>query len=106
MRIVILALATTCAAGAAVAQPDTELARLKELDRKCEQARTEKLAPIRRELIERCVRENKRAQADCEAEFGDWGDTRPLASGGARGGKFYDLPECVAAARARAGYRQ
>jgi hypothetical protein len=82
------------------------LARLKELDRKCEQARSEKLTPIRRELIGRCVRENKRTHADCEAEFGDWGDTRPLASGRARGGKFYDLPECVAAARARAGYRQ
>ncbi len=88
----------------AVAQSDAELKRLRELDRKCEEARAAKLAPKRQELIERCVKEQKRSREECIGEFGDWGNTHGTATG-ARGGEFYDLPECKAADEARRSYR-
>ena len=91
---------------AAFAQDDSELQRYAELDRQCEAAREKKLAPLRTQKIDACVRDQKRTRADCESEFGTYGNTRGKAAGGAIGGMFYDLPECVAAASARNQYRQ
>lgn len=91
---------------AARAQSEEELKRYAELDRACEAARAKKLAPLRAQKIEACVREEKRPRAVCEREYAEWGNTQPLAHGRARGGLFYDLPECVAADQARRQYRQ
>jgi hypothetical protein len=105
------------AAASAYAQSEEELKRYEALDRQCEAARAEKLAPIRREKIDQCVSEG-RARADCEAEFQNYGNTRAIVGGAptgqaksatkprAIGGQFYDLPECVAAHEARRSYRQ
>lgn len=106
VRAGLLGLCLAATGSVAFGQSEAERARLQELDRQCEAARQAKLAPMRRDLIERCVREDKRPRADCEAEFGPWGETRGRAGGGAVGGLFYDLPECVAATQARARYRQ
>jgi hypothetical protein len=103
MRLIVLIAAAFLPALAA-AQSDSEMNRLRELDRKCEEARAARLAPKRQELIERCVKEQKRSREDCIGEFGDWGNTRGTATG-ARGGEFYDLPECKAADEARRRYR-
>lgn len=88
------------------AQSDEEQKRFAELDRRCEAAREKKLAPLRAEKIEACVKNDKRARAECEDEFAEFGNTRGKAGGGAIAGMFYDLPECVAAAAARSQYRQ
>ncbi len=89
----------------AFGQTDAQRARLQELDRRCEAAREARRAPMRQELIERCVRQDKRPRADCVAEFAQWGNTRRTATG-AVAGILYDRPECVAAAQARARSRQ
>lgn len=91
---------------AVLAQSEAELKRYEELDRQCEAAREKKLAPLRAEKIEACVKNDKRSRADCEDEFAEYGNTRGKAGGGAIGGMFYDLPECVTAAAARSQYRQ
>jgi len=87
------------------AQSDAALKRLDELDRQCEQAREAKLAPMRAERIERCVRDEKRPRDECTAELSTWGNTQTVR-GGSRTGMFYDLPECVAAFEARQRYRR
>ena len=87
------------------AQSDADLKRLDELDRQCEQAREAKLAPMRAERIERCVRDEKRPRDECTAELSTWGNTQSVR-GGSRTGMFYDLPECVAAFEARQRYRR
>jgi hypothetical protein len=88
------------------AQSDAELKRLDELDRKCVQAREAKLAPMRAELVERCVREEKRPRDLCTVEYSTWGENSTTHNGGTRPGLFYDLPECVAAFEARQHYRR
>jgi len=90
----------------AVAQTEAELKRYADLDRQCEAAREKKLAPLRAQKIDACVKEEKRPRAECEDEFGSFGNTRGKAGGGAIGGMYYDLPECVAAAAARSQQRQ
>jgi len=90
----------------ALAQSEAELGRYAELDRQCETAREKKLAPLRAEKIEACVREQKRPRTDCETELANFGNTQAKAGGGAVGGMFYDLPQCLAATAARNQYRQ
>ena len=85
----------------AFAQSEAESKRYADLDRQCEAAREKKLAPLRAQKIDACVKEEKRSRADCEDEFASFGNTRGKAGGGAIGGMFYDLPECVAATAAR-----
>lgn len=99
-------LAAFAGASAALAQSEDELKRLAELDRKCEAARLAKLAPIRAELIDKCVRIDRRPREACEGEFAHYGDTKATVHGRAIAGLFYDLPECVAAFEARQKYRR
>lgn len=105
MKPIVVMVAASLLPALAAAQSDAELKRVQELDRKCEAARAAKLAPKRQELVEQCVKEQKRSREDCVGEFGNWGDTRGTATG-ARGGEFYDLPECKAADEARRNYRR
>lgn len=93
-------------AAPALAQTEPEMKRLDDLDRVCEAAREQRLAPLRAERVERCVTIEKRSREQCTAEYANWGNTQPLAGGRARSGLFYDLPECVAAAEARQRYRR
>lgn len=105
MKLIYVFAAALLLPGAATAQSEADMKRTAELERKCEEARAAKLAPMREELIEKCVKQDKRPRNECVAEFGDWGNTRGTA-GGARGGEFYDLPECKAADEARKNYRR
>lgn len=102
----LTACAVLATASAAFAQSEAELRHLDELDRRCEAARAAKLAPIRAELIDKCVRIDKRPRESCENEFAHHGDTKRTARGKAVAGLFYDLPECVAAFEARQKYRR
>lgn len=85
----------------AVAPDDEE--RLRALDQQCEEARAKRLAPIREEMARRCVRERTylaNPEQDCRLEMSTYGNTFSGARRAAIKGRFYDLPECVAAANA------
>ena len=68
------------------------------LDAACEAARTERLAPLRRQYIDDCVRERGTDRAACERFYADFG-----ARSGNRAPLFYDLPECEEAFNYRRG---
>ncbi|MFL6715727.1 MAG: hypothetical protein ACJ8G3_05115 [Burkholderiaceae bacterium] len=73
------------------------------LDQKCEEARAKYLAPIREEMTQQCVAEGRYSanpERDCRLEMSTYGDTFTGPRGAAIKGQFYDLPECVAAAKA------
>ena len=101
----LLAIVLFATLPAAQAQSEAELKKLADLDRACEAAREKRLAPMRAERIERCVKEERRPRADCTEEFANWGNPQKVASG-TRPGMFYDLPECLAAEEARQKYRR
>jgi hypothetical protein len=101
-----LAAAVLLAGGTALAQTDSDMKRMAELDRVCEAAREQRLAPMRAERIERCVSVENRSREQCSSEYANWGNTQATARGTARTGLFYDLPECVAAFEARQRYRR
>ena len=64
-----------------------------ELDAACEEAREAKLAPMREQFIEDCVRNGEQPdRRSCEVFYSDFG-----AQSGNRAPLFYDLPECVEA---------
>jgi hypothetical protein len=106
MKRATFLIALALLAAPAWAQTEPEMKRLDDLDRVCEAARERRLAPLRAERVERCVTLEKRSREQCEAEYANWGNTRPTAGGRARAGLFYDLPECVAAFEARQRYRR
>lgn len=85
-----LMLVLVCDAALADRSRDQEQARL---DAICEEAREKKLAPMREEFVEECVREgHQRDRQACEAFYADFG-----AQSGNRAPLFYDLTECVEA---------
>lgn len=64
-----------------------------ELDAACEAARQKKLAPMREQYIEECVKNGEQPdRRSCEVFYSDFG-----AQSGNRAPLFYDLPECVEA---------
>jgi len=64
-----------------------------QLDAACEAAREKRLAPLRKQFVEQCVRDKEQVnRAACEAYYSDYG-----AQSGQRAPLFYDLPECVKA---------
>ena len=82
-----LILATTAAADR---NRDAKQAKL---DAACEQAREVKLAPMREQFIEDCVKnEEQPNRKACEVFYADFG-----AQSGNRAPLFFDLPECVEA---------
>ena len=74
----------------------------RELDAACEQAREARLAPLRQEKIEACVKsgEHKSREA-CETEYSHFGQRA-----GNRPAMFYDIPECIKAFEFQNSYRQ
>jgi hypothetical protein len=60
------------------------------LNAACESAREKKLAPLRKQFVEQCVRDKEQPnRAACESFYSDYG-----ARSGDRAPLFYDLPEC------------
>ncbi|MGI9569566.1 MAG: hypothetical protein ACR2PH_07495, partial [Desulfobulbia bacterium] len=74
---------------------------LDELDKRCDTAREEKIAPLRESEIEKC-KEGKRNDPDwCERFYADYGDGGKSRQGAYRPRMFDDLPECVDALNER-----
>lgn len=92
-----------CVARVGFAAADPDEAQLRQLDQQCEQARAGKLAPIRKEMARKCEQEERylgNRERDCALEVSTYGDTFSGARGAAIRGKYYDLPECMAASEA------
>ena len=90
MISVVLALSLVPVDGMADRNRDRKQA---ELDAACEAAREKKLAPMRAQYIEECVKNREQPdRRSCEVFYSDFG-----AQSGNRAPLFYDLPECEAA---------
>jgi len=70
---------------------------LADLDRRCEDAREERIAPLREAEIANCIQTGTGDQAWCETFWADYGGSRRMVSGGFTPRLFHDLPECVEA---------
>ena len=67
------------------------------LDRRCEDAREEKIAPLKAAEIAKCIQTGTGDQAWCEAFWADYGDGGRTKTGVFIPRQFDDLPECVEA---------
>jgi len=74
---------------------------LADLDRRCEDAREERIAPSREAEIAKCIQTGTGDQAWCDAFWADYGDARRTVSGVLIPRLFHDLPECVEALEER-----
>ena len=90
---------------------------LQQLERQCEQAREELIAPLRQQAIDQCIedrtagrsgsRSSRDAREHCERFYADYGQGGSTQSGGFRQRMFHDIPECQALHEAeRAGRRR
>ncbi len=94
------------------AQPETQIRplvkelditemSLADLDRRCEDAREERIAPLREAEIVNCIQTETGDQAWCETFWADYGDPRRTVSGALIPRLFHDLPECIEALEER-----
>ena len=70
---------------------------LDELQQRCDNAREEKIAPLRQEAIEECLTSNPRRRdvaEFCERFYSDFGQGGVTQTGHRRQPMFNDLPEC------------
>jgi hypothetical protein len=93
-RLANLLLILLAATAGAADEGDAE--RQAELDRRCEAARDEKLAPLRAEIYEDCLEDRKGDDAYCRRYADGYNGER---IGGSP--RFYELPECEEAFRFR-----
>lgn len=70
---------------------------LSDLDRRCEDAREARIAPLRSAEIANCIATETGDQAWCETFWADYGDPVRTASGMITPRLFHDLPECIEA---------
>jgi hypothetical protein len=73
------------------------------MEKKCQQQRQEKLTPERIVVVERCMTEEGLSQSACEKKHANYGE---IVHRGVRTlGKYYDLPVCQEAYKARKHYK-
>jgi len=72
-----------------------------ELDQRCDDARENKIAPLREAEIENCKQKKRNDPAWCERFNADFGEGGRTVSGNIRPRMFDDLPECVDALKER-----
>ena len=77
-----------------------QMNRLKALDKRCEQAREVKLAPIRDRLVQDCQKDRHKTMQDCRDEFSGYGQSTTGPNRNFIRGLYYDLPECLQAEQA------
>ncbi len=84
-----------------IEQIDIKEMSLTDLDRRCEDAREVKIAPLREAEIAKCKKQDPDYPARCERFYADYGDGGRTVSGGFRPSMFHDLPECIEADQER-----
>ena len=80
---------------------DAEKARLRDLDDRCLQARTERLKVVQEQKIQTCIEVDKQDPDYCRRFFKDYGWGSVTASGTRNPRLFDEIPECIAAFNAR-----
>ena len=80
-----------------VKEIDIRKMSLAALDRRCEDAREEKITPLKAAEIAKCIQTGTGDQAWCEAFWADYGDGGRTRTGVFFPRQFDDLPECVEA---------
>ena len=105
-KIFLFACLYAAAFSAASAEsPNAEMRRA--LDARCEQARAEKLKPVQQQKVEECMREpapdrgEKKTREQCEKYWSDYGWGAVTAEGTRNASLYEQIPECVAAFKAR-----
>ena len=84
-----------------IEQVDITKMSLAELDRRCEEAREQRIAPLREAEIARCKANRRNDPAWCERFNADFGDGGRTVGGTIRPRMFDDLPECAEALNER-----
>jgi hypothetical protein len=84
-----------------IEQIDVKKMSLAELDRRCEDAREAKIAPLREAEIAKCKQTETTDPARCERFYADFGAGGRTISGGTLPRMFHDLPECLEAEQER-----
>jgi len=84
-----------------VEKTDITRMSLEDLDRRCEDARENKIAPLREAEIASCKQEKRTDPNWCESFYADYGDGGRTRNGAFRPRMFDDLPECVDAVQER-----
>ena len=72
-----------------------------QLEELCEQAREKRLKPERERLVRQCIERGDKSQRWCRDFYEDWGSAMRTGPNTLRPALYYDLPECVAARKAR-----
>jgi hypothetical protein len=80
---------------------DMEDMSVEELEALCERERAKRLKPEREAHIKRCIDHGAKDPDWCERYFRDWGEAMRLNRLTVRPALYYDLPECIAADKAR-----
>ncbi|HEU4487634.1 MAG TPA: hypothetical protein VFR96_19270 [Povalibacter sp.] len=100
MKVIALLLTMGLASAAAAAQEVTA-EQVRTLEAQCEAAREAKLKPLRDAEIERCKAQKRTDPGYCERFYSDLGNATRRPNGTMTPRMFDDLPECIAAAKAR-----
>jgi hypothetical protein len=74
--------------------PDITEMSLADLNRRCDEAREKKIAPLREAEIAKCIETGTGDQAWCETFWADYGAPQRTKSGTFTPPMFHDLPEC------------
>ncbi len=90
--LLVVLTGTVSMAADAVDEKQTDAELQAELDRRCEDARELKLAPIREEIFAECLDKKQGDEAFCGRYAAGYNGNRIGASP-----RFYELPECQAA---------
>ncbi len=86
---------------APAAAMDLTAMSLDELDRRCEQEREQRIAPLREAEIEKCIQQDRKDPDYCKRFFSDYGNAGRTIHGTFRPRMFHDLPECLEAEKRR-----
>ncbi len=102
MRTVWLLLVAVFAIAPAGASHLSE-AEVLAMEEACQSLRAAKLAPEKAAVYKNCMASGEAGEPECEAQAGAYGEIR---TGAIRTlGKYYDLPECEKAYRAREHFK-
>lgn len=82
-------------------QEDWSRMSVEQLEALCEQEREKRLKPERERLIRQCIGKMGKDEEDCRNYYADYGDAVRIDPAHMRPALYYDLPECVAAKKAR-----
>jgi len=68
-----------------------------ELNRRCEEEREKRIAPLRKAEIAKCIKQDGKDPAYCQRFFASYGSAGRTIHGTFRPRMFHDLPECIEA---------